>query len=660
MCAGGCGTMLIRSIYGYCISLYTNTGVNSKYVLLTLATLLTFQLIGHFATIYGIDSVCKDPFNVKITLMQWIEWQITVPLIFYILITLDSQKQALYLIDYTIIGCSASCIFFPFYNNFGVSVDIANINIGLSFFSLLMAFSLLLWQSKASYDASTPGVKLVDNLSYQEIFTRNVALRKYNCTLLMCFLFQIFPFFYFLDRFDLISSEYQNVIITSVSYLVKSLFCTSIVDFHMDLMDPNVHVLNYEKQANEARRAYLRYVFHEVRVPLNSISMGLHVLQGSNLSPPEKETIDMMREATLFMTATLNDVLSIQKIEQGKLELVLSNTTLRGLFARVKGSLKGLLVSNEIVVETVIASDMPRYVVIDKHRIEHVIANLVSNACKFSPKGSKLILECRKDDSSNDMLLFSVTDQGVGMSPEEMTKLFIPFNQIRATELQEGRGSGIGLAICKEVVEMHGGKIKVQSKRKTETSTDHGSTFTFTIKYEECDRTEDESDVDEGDKSFNAADHINAIEKWKVLVVDDVRSNRKILSLLLSKRGIANDQAENGVEALAMVEKFNYDIIITDQIMPIMNGIVLASELRKRKYPNIIVGVTGNALDEDVVDFVDAGVDVVLTKPLKLNQLEKLIQFLLLYGTDSIQKDIRIEEKSGIQSEKLLALRQVS
>jgi two-component system sensor histidine kinase EvgS len=146
----------------------------------------------------------------------------------------------------------------------------------------------------------------------------------------------------------------------------------------------------------------------------------------------------------------------------------------------------------------------------------------------------------------------------------------------------------------------------------------------------------------------------------QVLVVDDVRSNRKILSLLLSKRGISNDQAENGVEALAMTEKFNYDIIITDQIMPVMNGIVLASELRKRKYPNIIVGVTGNALDEDVVDFVEAGVDVVLTKPLKLNQLEKLIQFILIYGNESVQKDIKIEEKSNIQSERLLALRQLS
>jgi hypothetical protein len=369
MCAGGCGTMIIRSIYGYCISLYNNTGANSKYVLLTLATLLTFQLIGHLATILGIDSVCKDPFNVKITMMQWVEWQITVPLIFYILITLDSQKQALYVIDYSIIALSGLCIYFPFSNNFGVSLEIASINIGLSFLSLLIAFSLLLWQSKVGYDASTPGVKLVDNLSYQEIFTRNVALRKLNCTMLMCFLFQTFPFVYFLDRFDIIGSEYQTVAITTFSYLVKSFFCTSIVDFHMDLMDPNAHILNYEKQANEARRAYLRYVFHEVRVPLNSISMGLHVLQGSNLTPPEKETILMMREATVFMTATLNDVLSIQKIEQGKLELVMSNTTLRGLFARVKGSLKGLLVSNEIEVETIIGTDIAKNVLIDKHRI---------------------------------------------------------------------------------------------------------------------------------------------------------------------------------------------------------------------------------------------------------------------------------------------------
>ena len=661
MCAGGCISMLLRSVYGYLSSLVTKTGDNSKYVLLTLATLLTFHLIGHLATIAGIDRTCKDPFNVKITMMQWIEWQITVPLIFYIMITLDSQKQALVLIDYSIIGFATLCIFFPFISNFGYSLHAASILLVLSCVSMVIAFILLLWQSKAGYDASVTGTKLVENLSYSDMFIMNIAQRKYNCSILMCFMFQLFPLIYFLDYVHIVNSDYKHAALICLSYFAKSFFCTFIVDFHMDLMDPNTHIVNYEKRANESRRAYLRYVFHEVRVPLNSISMGLHVLQGSNLSSSEKETIVMMREATLFMTATLNDVLSIQKIEQGKLELVKSTTSLTGLFSRVKSSLKGLVVSNEITVETVIGPNTPKVVLIDPHRIEHVIANLVSNACKFSPKGSTITLDARKVDGNDNMLMISVTDQGIGMSPEDMTKLFIPFSQIRAHELQEGRGSGVGLAICKEVVELHGGKISVKSKLKTETSTDHGSTFYFTITYEDSNEDcQDDSEEDGVQKTLNAVDEAEAIEKWKILVVDDVRSNRKILSLLLNKRGISNDQAENGVEALEMIEKFKYDLVITDQIMPKMNGIVLAAELRKRKYPNIIVGLTGNALDEEIVDFIEAGVDIVMTKPLKYAQLEKLIQFMLKYGTESVQKDIRIEEKSGIKSEKLLSLRQVN
>jgi CheY-like chemotaxis protein len=527
---------------------------------------------------------------------------------------------------------------------------------------MVIAFILLIWQSKASYDASVTGTKLVENLSYSEIFIMNIAQRKYNCSILMCFMFVLFPLIYFLDYVHIVNSDYKHAALICLSYFAKSFFCTFIVDFHMDLMDPNTHIVNYEKRANESRRAYLRYVFHEVRVPLNSISMGLHVLQGSNLSSSEKETIVMMREATLFMTATLNDVLSIQKIEQGKLELVKSTTSLTGLFSRVKSSLKGLVVSNEIIVETVIGPNTPKVVSIDPHRIEHVIANLVSNACKFSPKGSTITLDARKVEGNDNVLMFSVTDQGIGMSPEDMTKLFVPFSQIRAHELQEGRGSGVGLAICKEVVELHGGKINVKSKLKTQTSTDHGSTFYFTITYEDSteDCEQDDSEEDGVQKTLSAVDEAEAIEKWKILVVDDVRSNRKILSLLLNKRGISNDQAENGVEALEMIEKFKYDLVITDQIMPKMNGIVLAAELRKRKYPNIIVGLTGNALDEEIVDFIEAGVDIVMTKPLKYAQLEKLIQFMLKYGTESVQKDIRIEEKSGIKSEKLLSLRQVN
>jgi len=457
---------------------------------------------------------------------------------------------------------------------------------------------MLIWQSKIGHQKTIPSLTLTENLTYNQIFIRNMASFKYNCTILMFILFQVFPLIYCLDVFNIISSDHQHVAIVILSYFVKTYLCTNIMDFHLKLLDPNTHILNYEKQANESRRDYLRYVFHEVRVPLNSISIGLHILNGSNeLSAGDKETIVMMREATLFMTATLNDVLSIQKIEQGKLELILAKTSLQGLISRVKSSLKGLLLSNGITITTTIDPTAPNNVLIDKHRIEHVIANLVSNACKFSPKEGVVTIDIKKSDVNNELII-SVTDQGIGLTDEEISKLFIAFSQIKASELQDGRGSGVGLAICKEVVELHGGKINVKSIKKGENTTNHGSTFYFTLKYENCDQDDEPANIDNGDKQFFDSNEkksdADKISSWKFLVVDDVQSNRKILAMLLQKRGIVCDQAENGMQALEKVSKCQYDIIITDQIMPVMNGVDLAKELRKRQYSNIVVGLTGN------------------------------------------------------------------
>jgi hypothetical protein len=264
----------------------------------------------------------------------------------------------------------------------------------------------------------------------------------------------------------------------------------------------------------------------------------------------------------------------------------------------VKSSLKGLLLSNGIAITTTIDPTVPNNVLIDKHRIEHVIANLVSNACKFSPKEGVLTIDIKKSDVNNELIV-SVTDQGIGLTDEEISKLFIAFSQIKASELQEGRGSGVGLAICKEVVELHGGKINVKSIKKGENTTNHGSTFYFTLKYQESDQDDESVDnIDDGDKNFydenEKKSDADKIASWKFLVVDDVQSNRKILAMLLQKRGIACDQAEDGVQALEKVSKCKYDVIITDQIMPNMNGMDLAKELRKIKYSKIVVGLTGS------------------------------------------------------------------
>ena len=152
-----------------------------------LATLLGVQFSCHLVTILGFDRVCKDPFDVKITMMQWIEWQVTVPLIIYILITFDLQKQSIDIYDVTMLILSALTIFLPFMNNFGVTFKFATFNIFLSSISIVISLSLLLRQSNQSYEKCKPAAKLVSNISYIELFTMNVTIRKVLIYLLVIY-----------------------------------------------------------------------------------------------------------------------------------------------------------------------------------------------------------------------------------------------------------------------------------------------------------------------------------------------------------------------------------------------------------------------------------------------------------------------------------------
>jgi signal transduction histidine kinase len=174
-------------------------------------------------------------------------------------------------------------------------------------------------------------------------------------------------------------------------------------DAFMELMDPNKLLLIEEKRkAEEARIAFLRYVFHEVRVPLNSVSLGIQLLtESDHLVAEDKETVDTMREATGFMTETLNDVLSLQKIEEGKLHLDMRPFKPAGLVRSVVSNFRSLFESKYITVTATIDEDVPEELLGDQFRLEHVLGNLLSNAIKFSDPDSIIRIHVYKDTSED-------------------------------------------------------------------------------------------------------------------------------------------------------------------------------------------------------------------------------------------------------------------
>ena len=356
-----------------------------------------------------------------------------------------------------------------------------------------------------------------------------------------------------------------------------------------------------------------------------------------------------MRESALFMSDTLNNVLSFAKIEEGAIEVNEKLFSLSSSLERLRGTMRGLLSTKELNIVIEASKGFPREICTDQFKLEHIISNLLSNAIKFSEKKSSIYIsysawnegegEKMKVESENAIeesfrsnILISIRDEGSGISEENIDKLFVPFKQIDANSTQAGGGTGLGLSIVHEMLQLLDGDISVESE------VGKGTNFTINMNLicsnKRCDLPKDNPDITEID-DINGASVINSNDSqlsWppdetNVLVVDDTASNRKILCQLLRSLKLHVLVAEDGLQAVKSVKEFeasgsNFHIIFMDNIMPNMSGLEASKELRSLGCTSIIIGTTGNAMADDVKSFIEAGADLVLPKPLQFHTLK--------------------------------------
>ena len=424
---------------------------------------------------------------------RWSEWISCAPLLMYLTLSTD-YKHNFSRRDYISIYSFGSSMFFGL---------LVNIKQPLWSASILLILSTLLWlvalfqhrDIQRDYDGvhveSTSDTVNSKNISTSNAAKKrilNVKRKKLHLMFILTSLTPTFVIIYFLRLFRVINHD-----VTQAGYLIcdictKLLFTSYAVDAHIEMMHPSTSALIEEQRQNEARKTFSRFVFHEVRVPLNSITMGIHLIsKNPSLDSEHLETVAMMREASSFMGSTLNDVLSLQKMEEGKLDLKLAPFAFKDLVNTVVMSLQGQIRDKEVHMTVHIGDDVPR-VVGDRFKLEHVLANLLSNAIKFLPHGGNITIDVlllhRSPSSSIDPggrrlceVEVSVTDDGPGMSAEDQKNLFTPFMQIRPEQMQHGKGSGLGLSICKQIVTLHGGVIRCQS------AAGEGSRFSFRIPF---------------------------------------------------------------------------------------------------------------------------------------------------------------------------------
>ena len=334
----------------------------------------------------------------------------------------------------------------------------------------------------------------------------------------------------------------------------------------------------------------------------------------------------MHRSAEALLTL-VNDILDFSKIEAGKMILEVADVNLRALIRDVTTLVEGLAAHKGLTISVKIDADVPEEFRGDPIRLRQILFNLVGNAIKFTKQGGVTIVITLKRDATDEpnvvVLQWSIQDTGIGLTPEQQTHLFKVYAQADATTARRFGGTGLGLMICRQLVELMGGTISVNSRFG------HGSTFAYTTNLlPAIHRDPAASSLGTDQRGIG-----EPVGPLRVLVADDNEINQVVACKFLQKLGCQVEVARTGCEAVEAITRTAYDVVLMDCEMPEMDGYEATREVRRREEgtPNHlpIVALTGHTSDEEVQKCHQAGMDRVVTKPVTLSVLRANLQELL-------------------------------